>query len=1219
MKILKIELQNINSLKSPIPIVIDFETAVFEDVGLYAITGSTGAGKTTILDAITIALYQQVPRFNRSSSKGGLTDVVSYGAEEALSRVTFSVKKIRYEAQWDIRLTSKSGKELTTPIENVRLKDLNAEKILAEKKTEFKKAIEDITQLNYEQFLRSVMLAQGEFAAFLSAPHKEKGKLLEQITGEDIYKRIGETIGARKTEESKRLEAEKSRVNTEDLLTEEQLTDLKNNRKELTEAIEGLIPKTESIGKILQWYEKTSQLSAEKEQLTKSLSALEEKKRANEVLAKQIAIHDQAMPFKDSIVEIKQLEGSLIAKRESFPKLKKACSEVEIALEGATKNERTTKEAFAEAEKENQEWNPKLERVAKLDTAIEQLHTDKETVGQKLAVIDSQIRELSESRNNYEQQQQRIAGEKRQADEFLTEKSILKEIEPLISDWNKDLGLRKTKREDLQDLDHQIESYNKELAEKTQLHSSQSKELEKQQLAINQLLEKQKAINNKSEGKNLRTLLEKRDQLQTEQDALKEGKRLFQEFSDLKARRKELQLKEKGQQTVVSKCQSAIESLKPEIVRGEESLADAEKIIQLEKKIQSAEEERKKLIAGDPCHVCGSIEHPFVTDYEPVSISESEQKIKARREQLSSLQEQLQTENIQLATAETLLKELSDQLKNTISSQKTAQESFDMLKLSESLHDLELLNAQLNKNMSAFKELNTDISQLEAFQKEQESIVQQLEEQKEARQKIQDVISRLEEQIQNRKQSLDQLHKKSKELHQVIEELESTLTAGFEKYQLKLPAIESGDLYIKAIKSKVSEYQEKEDQSKQLANQLSQLEINRQNVEKNYKEKEKERIQSKEALGQLTETLKERTADREGILPSGITTEIKRKQLQSLVDDAKKIAEKSASDLQSLKDQQNKLEQELSSLEKDGKKIKQQLSTVQEQLNQDIASTTFNSRAEVEEALMNYLEEKSARAILNELKDQEVALKTNQAQWQKAHDQQVNNKDFEMSREEAEQEKANLNAQKDEFNKELGSIKAIIDVNNQIRKRNEEVFAAIDEQQKVVDKWATLLKLIGGSKDAFNTYVQRLTLQNLINLANVHLFKLNKRYSLEMDAAYSQGEELNFKLVDHYQADDKRLVDTSSGGEKFLISLALALGLSDLSSHNVSVGSLFIDEGFGTLDSRTLETVIATLETLQAQGKMIGIISHVENLKERITTQIQVIKKSNGVSEVVIV
>ncbi len=133
------------------------------------------------------------------------------------------------------------------------------------------------------------------------------------------------------------------------------------------------------------------------------------------------------------------------------------------------------------------------------------------------------------------------------------------------------------------------------------------------------------------------------------------------------------------------------------------------------------------------------------------------------------------------------------------------------------------------------------------------------------------------------------------------------------------------------------------------------------------------------------------------------------------------------------------------------------------------------------------------------------------------------------------------------------------------------------------------------------------------------MFKLNRRYSLKINDTFKKGEELSFVLVDHFQTGRTRPVDTTSGGEKFLISLALALGLSDLASNNVKIDSLFIDEGFGTLDPNMLETVISTLETLQSEGKMIGVISHVENLKERISTQIQVIKNSNGISTIEIV
>ena len=185
MKILKIELQNINSLKSVKPIVIDFESDTFHDVGLFAITGPTGSGKTTILDAITIALYHKVPRFNQSNIKAGLEDVVSYGASEAMARIVFENNNSKYEAFWSIRIRSNSGNLLKTPTEIVRIKDLSKEKILAEKKRKVQLEIERITQLNYDQFLRSMMLAQGEFASFLSAKSKDKAALLEQITGEE--------------------------------------------------------------------------------------------------------------------------------------------------------------------------------------------------------------------------------------------------------------------------------------------------------------------------------------------------------------------------------------------------------------------------------------------------------------------------------------------------------------------------------------------------------------------------------------------------------------------------------------------------------------------------------------------------------------------------------------------------------------------------------------------------------------------------------------------------------------------------------------------------------------------------------------------------------------------------------------------------------------------------------------------------------------------------
>ena len=144
----------------------------------------------------------------------------------------------------------------------------------------------------------------------------------------------------------------------------------------------------------------------------------------------------------------------------------------------------------------------------------------------------------------------------------------------------------------------------------------------------------------------------------------------------------------------------------------------------------------------------------------------------------------------------------------------------------------------------------------------------------------------------------------------------------------------------------------------------------------------------------------------------------------------------------------------------------------------------------------------------------------------------------------------------------------------------------------------------------FRVFAQGLTLKRLVQLANRHLKKLNARYFIEK----RHDEDLQLDIVDLYQANTKRSMSTLSGGESFLVSLALALGLSDLAGKNTQIESLFIDEGFGTLDEKTLDIAIETLENLQAKGKTIGVISHVRALKERISTQIQVIKKGGGMS-----
>ncbi len=202
------------------------------------------------------------------------------------------------------------------------------------------------------------------------------------------------------------------------------------------------------------------------------------------------------------------------------------------------------------------------------------------------------------------------------------------------------------------------------------------------------------------------------------------------------------------------------------------------------------------------------------------------------------------------------------------------------------------------------------------------------------------------------------------------------------------------------------------------------------------------------------------------------------------------------------------------------------------------------------------------------------------------------------------------------ISEEKGRIQAQLESNS----RNELKFKTISSELSTLEKdawkWNMLDELIGDSKgNTFCNIVQDLTIRHLFAHANARLEKLTDRYLL----VAGDAEKEDIEVIDRYMGNVKRIAKSLSGGETFLVSLALALGLSDLASRNVRLDSLFIDEGFGTLDPETLEVAISTLEKLQAESnKTIGIISHVEALKDRISCQIRVNRTRSGYSELVI-
>lgn len=1216
MKILKIELQNINSLKSETPIVIDFESEQFKDVGLFAITGSTGAGKTTILDAITVALYHQVPRFNKTNIKAGLENIVSYGASDAFARVLFENKEERYEAFWSMRLESKSGKKLTNPREKVRLINITTNKIIAEKKREVQSEIERVTQLNYNQFLRSVMLAQGEFASFLSANAKDKGTLLEQITGEEIYKKIGEAITQRQYDERKKLDTIKAKINNEDLLSEEQRTVLKIEQKDIEDQIKILDKELLAIKKITDWYKKNEVLIEQNNDLQIQITALENNIKENKDLLHRLVLNEKAEPFKDLLGTIKRIEKVIVTKTSE---LKILTTDLELLLpkiEKSKKEEIEINKFLKEKEDDFKNWLPKLDTVSKLDVNIKNEKKSKKQINTSIIDLVESIDDYEKSIKIKEQEIKQKIADLNELNLFIKEYKNIPEIEKQFTNWSTDFTILKSNKQNINKDINFCKAKEIEIGETIQDLKNKNKNLSEEsknyELIKNELNQIEKQLKRNS----LKQLLK-------EKDTLEKQRSNWESFNDLSvAFIKNSEIKEsliKANKTLKKEKNNLINQLSEidlEIKAAKNKIYDLERIVDLEKIIKNFEDERSKLEKGKPCNLCGSTEHPFVEKYKILETSKSEKELEKLKISLEKSIEGRNTIDKKLTEISTKMNGISMQLVEITNELKESEGKANEINIECSIVDIKTISAKLNDFK---KELHIIKLNVET--------VQNLQNQKEVKEKDfnarKDVINKIKTQVANLEGKQNILAKELANKKNALKinkidttKLETKLKQALAQFNLELPVIDNASTFIDDLGKQISDYNSKIKELVSVKNKISEIKISLSNTEKQLAEKQKEQgKQLKKNIDidkEITELINKRTS----ILPIEISVETKRSELQRSKDKYINKLDLIREDLQKLNTDKTTKETRQNSIQKELKTLTRDLESHYSDLIKQIEQSDFNTKKEIEEALLSSEDKSVFSRVKKDLDKKTVELTTLNTRLDKEIKEHENRKDFDTKKEDALNKENEIKGLTEVALKRSGEIKQQFSLDNQIIERNRTVFDEIKIQEKQLKKWKDLMDLLGGSKHAFNTYVQRLTLQSLIGFANIHLFKLNKRYSLKMNEKYKSGEELNFDLIDHYQTDQARYVDTSSGGEKFIISLALALGLSDLASSNVKIDSLFIDEGFGTLDNNTLEIVISTLETLQSQGKMIGIISHVENLKERIPTQIQIIKKSNGISNV---
>jgi len=390
------------------------------------------------------------------------------------------------------------------------------------------------------------------------------------------------------------------------------------------------------------------------------------------------------------------------------------------------------------------------------------------------------------------------------------------------------------------------------------------------------------------------------------------------------------------------------------------------------------------------------------------------------------------------------------------------------------------------------------------------------------------------------------------------------------------------------VGKKESELKDKKQQLKDLSGQvlneektLEKLKSDVSNLQKNNKETEKEIGESKKRIEQILSEL--------GQIGCKISED------ENCINELELIRKQKL-------DEYRKNEEIIKSAENVEKSIK---------VLTDTEISKINSEIDAKKNEINSLQTKTATLKTS------IQEKQEQINIQKANVEKLKKEKMfaEKSPEELQAEYKAKKQKAEELLRASGANKQLLENNNLNLEKSKQKIAEKEKQQIMSDKWKRLDNLIGSADGKkFRNYAQALTFENLIALTNKQLQKMSERYLLKRIGDLSNPFEL--LVIDKFQNCAERTAQNLSGGEKFIVSLSLALGLANMASRNVRIDTMFIDEGFGTLDSDYLDVALTALSSLQSEGKLIGVISHLSELKERIATHITVTSVGNGRSRI---